>query len=143
MPLPRFCDIDPRCINACVPKQVSKTGDVLIDRIKQPGKQVAQVVRKHLLLGYLGLLAERFHVPPDIAAVDRLSAFGYEHSAVFDSRLFCIFPQKFLHRDRYEDHARFVFAADRCLSGAHSLCRNVLQLADTDPCAANRAENIR
>lgn len=52
-PLTVFCaggdDIDAGRIDAAVPENIRKLGDVLFDAVEYPGEQVPQVMGEHLL----------------------------------------------------------------------------------------------
>ena len=76
---------------AAVPQEVCKTDDILFNAVKCPCKQMAQVMRKHLLIANARLLAERFHFLPYIASVKWLAALCYEHRSGCDAGFFHIF----------------------------------------------------
>ena len=63
--------IDPGRIQAGVPQNIRQPDDILLQGVIGPGEQVPQVVREHLSLRHAGLPAQRFHLMPDIASVQR------------------------------------------------------------------------
>ena len=75
-----FCtsghDIDSCCVDAAVSQNIGQFGDLFLNTVKSPGKQLAQIVGKHLAGFYSGFLAEGFHLRPNIAPVQRLSVSG-------------------------------------------------------------------
>ena len=71
------CYIDPCCLNATVSKDVRQMGQVLLNGIKAAGKQVPQVVRKHLAGIHSGAGTEFFHIMADIRPVQGPAAPGW------------------------------------------------------------------
>ena len=82
--LSAFHRIDARRVDACVTENVGKAYDVLLHRVIGACKEMAQIVRKHLLFGYACRLAKRFHIRPNIRPIQRLSVLRYENGAAFD-----------------------------------------------------------
>ena len=52
-----LCGVYPGGVYIGVAKDICQTEEVLFQRIKKPGKQVAQIVWEHFLFVYPGLLA--------------------------------------------------------------------------------------
>ena len=77
-------------------KDVGELGDVLLQTIKNPCEQVAKVMREHLAGTYSGILAERFHLPPDCCPIQRLTILTYKHGLRVDFLLLDIEEQLFL-----------------------------------------------
>ena len=75
-----FCagghNIDSCCVDAAVSQNIGQFGDLFLNTVKSPGKQLAQIVGKHLAGFYSGCLAEGFHLRPNIAPVQRLPVPG-------------------------------------------------------------------
>ena len=83
-------NIDPGGINAAVSQDIRQLRNVLLDPVKSPGKELAEVMGK-----YLGFLDTRFpakllHLSPNAAAVQRLAAFSKKNHTGTDVPLPCI-----------------------------------------------------
>ena len=74
-------NINPRGIDAAVAEDVGKLGYILVRLIKCFGKQLAQIVREHLLVVYAGGSAQRLHLSPHVPAVKSPSAPGDKEHA--------------------------------------------------------------
>ena len=72
MLLPCGHDIDSGGIDTAVTQDVGQLGNVLFDAVEGPGKQLSQIVGKHLAFLNTGSFAQLLHLPPDAAAVQRL-----------------------------------------------------------------------
>ena len=68
--------VDPGGLDAAVAQQVGELDDVPAGPIKHRGEQVPQIVREHLSGLHTGVLAETFHLRPDLPAAQFFSAFG-------------------------------------------------------------------
>ena len=79
--VPRLHGVNPGGVHAGVAQNVRQTHDVPLQTVVRPGEKVPQVVGKHLLLRHPRLPAEGFHVPPDVAAVQRPAGAGDEDGA--------------------------------------------------------------
>ena len=80
----RCDDIDARGVNACMPQNVRKLGNVLFHTVKDTRKQMPQIVRKHLAWQHACLLAQGFHLPPYVVPADRFAAARDENAALLD-----------------------------------------------------------
>ena len=74
-------DIDPRGVNAAMPKDVCQLGNVLFDPVKSTRKQVPKVMGKYLLRIHPRLHAKPLHLPPNVRAAYGLSVPGNEDCA--------------------------------------------------------------
>ena len=83
-------------VDAGMAKQVGQLGNILFQGVKGTGKQVAQVVGKHLFGVYPGGLAQAFHLSPNSGAADRLAGAGDKDGAGGNILLGCIAQQLFL-----------------------------------------------
>lgn len=63
-------------------QNVRQTGKVMVDGVECPGKQMPEVVRKNFFRVDPGRLAERFHITPDVASVQRLAVPRHEDRAL-------------------------------------------------------------
>ena len=86
-------NVNPCGVDTAVTENVGKLGNVLFDAVKHPGEQVAQIMRKHLLRIDIRLDAQRFHLPPNIRAADRLARACYKNHTAFNILLCCIAEQ--------------------------------------------------
>ena len=77
-------------------KDVGELGDVLFDAVKRAGKEVAQVMREHLVRIHVRVIAKGFHFPPDIRPADRLAAAGDKDRACCNVLFFGVLQQLFL-----------------------------------------------
>ena len=82
-----FCRVYAGRIHAGVSQDIRQPGKVLLHGIIGAGKQVPQIMGKHLVRGYLRALAQGFHLPPDMAAVQRFSGTGQENRTVGNALL--------------------------------------------------------
>ena len=62
--------INTRGFNGRMSQYVCQMGHILLRRIKTPGKQVSEIMRKYLILFYSCLCAKLFHGMADIASVN-------------------------------------------------------------------------
>ena len=79
-------DIDARGFDAGMAQEVGQLCYVLLLPIVGHGKQVAEVVGKHLVGVHTRSLAQFVHLPPDVGSVHGVSSFGDEHRAADDAR---------------------------------------------------------
>ena len=131
-----FCtgrhDINPSRVCAAVAQNIRQLGDVLLNAVKGAGKQLAQIVWKYLAGFDVGGLAEGFHLSPDIASVERLSASRDEDRAGGDAAFLCIIQQQLSQLAGEQDRPRFALAAHRDFSALHRLHREEPQLRHPD-----------
>ena len=89
-----FCagghNIDSCCVDAAVSQNIGQFGDLFLNTVKSPGKQLAQIVGKHLAGFYSGCLAEGFHLRPNIAPVQRLPVPGNKDRSRTDAVFLCV-----------------------------------------------------
>ena len=111
-------------------------GQVLLNGIKAAGKQVPQVVRKHLAGIHSGAGTEFFHIMADIRPVQGSAASGSENMAVVYAQLLCVFQQPAAQPLLQKNGAVFPFHANFCPSVLGRFHCNILQFADPDACAA-------
>lgn len=74
-------------IDATVSQNVSKLGDIPLDSVECPGKQLPKVMRKHLRSLNTRSFAKLLHLPPDIASVKGLSTLAHEDCPCCDMLL--------------------------------------------------------
>lgn len=84
----------------------------MVEGIERPGEQVPQVVRKYLAGVNAGRLAEGFHLPPDVRAVEGPAAAGGEHGPRRPALSAQIVGQQFPQRPGQKDDAQLAFVAD-------------------------------
>ena len=125
-------DINPCCIDAAVAQNIRQLGDVLFDAVKCPGKQLSQVVGKHLAFLDTGSFTPLFHLPPDTTAVQGLAVFADKDRASCDAAAFGIIQQDIFQLTRNEDCPGFTFAVDCDLTTTHRLNGEELQLRYPD-----------
>ena len=89
-------DIDTGGVDACMPQYIGKLGDILFDPVKCTGKQVTEIVRKHLARCYVCLTAKRLHFSPDVASAHRLSSPCDKYRPLSDTLLLNVMKQFFL-----------------------------------------------
>ena len=82
-------NINSRRINAAVPEDAGKLGDILFYApesyaVKHPREKVAQVMRKDLFWVDVCLPAQGFHLAPNVCAAYRFSRSRYKNHAVFN-----------------------------------------------------------
>ena len=71
-----FCrgGINPGCLNIGMPQNIRKPDDIFFKPVIRQRKQMAQIMGKHFLRFNSGIFAQRLHLSPDIASVQRFSA---------------------------------------------------------------------
>ena len=65
----RGYQIDPRRLDAAVAQHVGEGRNVTGSTVKTPGKEMTQIMRKHLFPGDSCDLAKSFHFRPDLSSV--------------------------------------------------------------------------
>ena len=76
---PRLHRINASRVDAAVSQNVRQPDDILFQRVVGPGKEMAKIVGKYLALRHAGLPAQRLHIVPDIAPVQRLAVSGHKN----------------------------------------------------------------
>ena len=85
--------VDAGRLDAGMAEQVGQAHDVLLLPVEREGKEMAQVVREHLLRGHARRRAQPFHHAPDVRAVERVAVLRDEHGPGGDALL----PALLLH----------------------------------------------
>ena len=62
-------DVDARRVDAAVAENICQFFNILLHTIESPGKELPQIVGKHLVRIYVCLCTQPLHGRPDIAAV--------------------------------------------------------------------------
>lgn len=88
--------VDSGGVHIGVPEDVRKPDDVLLHAVVRPGEQVPQVVGEYLALCHIGGLAQRFHIVPEVAAVQGLPVPGHEYRTDSDFLLLRVLEQQIL-----------------------------------------------
>ena len=83
-------NIDPGGINAAVSQDIRQLRNVLLDPVKSPGKELAEVMGKYLGWIDTRCLTQPLHLCPDIASVQRLAGSRHEDNATLDTAPFGI-----------------------------------------------------
>lgn len=133
-------DIDARGVDIAVSQNVGKPGEILIDRVKEPREQMAQIMGKDFFGGYLRLLTKCFHFPPDIGAVNGFSALGTKDDTAFDVMQSCVAKELFSELGYDHDAPCLALAgygSDACPRGFH---RDGGQFTYADTRSADRFE---
>ena len=60
-------------IDAAVTENISKFGDVLLNAVEYPCKQVTEVVREYFVGIHICILTQIFHISPDVSSAQRLA----------------------------------------------------------------------
>ena len=74
-------DINAGSINAAMAQDICQLRNILFNPIESSGKELSQIVWEYLAGIYPGFLAQRFHLRPDTASIQRLSVSGDEDHA--------------------------------------------------------------
>ena len=77
-------------VDATVAENVCELGNVLFYAVECSCKQVAQIMRKHLLRIYSCLHAKTFHFSPNVGSTHRFATSGYEDRTRRNLLLCCI-----------------------------------------------------
>ena len=81
-------DIDAGGLDAAVAQNIRKLCDVFAEGIKAAGKELAQIMGKHLSRIHIRRGTKPLHLRPYIAAVQWLSAACYKDASTADSPFF-------------------------------------------------------
>lgn len=68
-------DVYPGSVDVAVAENIGELGNVLFNAVKCACKQVAKIVREHLIRRYPCLLTQGFHLSPDVTSAHRLARF--------------------------------------------------------------------
>ena len=136
-------DVDARGVDAAVSQQVGQLRQILVQPVERPGEQVAEVMGKHLLVGDTGGAAQRLHLPPDVAAIQRCAGAGDKHGAAGDAALLDVAQQLILQAGGQDHPAGLALAADDGHATAGGLGGDGGQLADADTGGADRLQHQR
>lgn len=101
-----------------------------MDGVKSACEKVAEVMGEYLACRDAGFCAELFHIRPDIRAIERLSALGYENRSALYFFAFCVVLQHFAELFRNENDPSLALAIDLGALKAHRLDGDKLQLGD-------------
>ena len=71
--------IDPGGVNAGVPQDVCQAREILFHTVKRPSEEMPQIVREYFCRLHPRTLAQLFHIPPDVGAIQRLSIPADKH----------------------------------------------------------------
>ena len=83
-------NVDPGGINAAVPQNICQLRNILLNAVKSPGKELAEVMGKDLGGIDTRCLTQPFHLCPDVASVQRLTVSCHKDNAAMDSAPFGI-----------------------------------------------------
>ena len=125
-------DVNAGGVDAAVTQQVRQLGQVTLQPVERPGEQVAQVVGEYLRAVHPGIAAQRFHLTPNVAAVQRLAGTGDEHWAVGDTMAAGVAQELALQAGGQQHAAELTFAPHHGHAFAGGLHGNGRQLADAD-----------
>ena len=104
--------INPGGVDRRVSQNVCQLHNIPADLVERSRKQMPEVVRKDFRAFHPGFFAQHFHLPPDLAAGDRLSASGEKNLSGGGFLLPGVFQQLPAELGREEDGADFAFQAD-------------------------------
>ena len=111
--------------HAGMPQNIRQFYNVLVNSVVNRGKQVPQVVRKHLGRVYTRRLANTLHLRPDLTAAHRFSASGEKNLAGGDFLFSGVFQQLFAQLSRQQNRANFTLQRDGGAASPDSLHRDV------------------
>ena len=133
-------DVDARRVDAAVTENICQFCNILLHTIESPGKELPQIVGKHLVRIYVCLRTQPLHGRPDIAAVHRLAGPGTEDMPAFNPRAAHVLQQDVLQPPGNQNASRLILARDGDFSGLNSLHREILQLGYADSRGAERLQ---
>lgn len=133
-------DVEPGRLNTRMTEKIGQLGDILFQLIKRPGKQMAQVMGKHLFRRDPCFRTQRFHGAPDIGAVDGAAGTRDKEHTAFDSLFRRIAEQLLLQLADDENRPCLGLAGHYGLAALCGFDRYMLQLTDADAGAANRLQ---
>lgn len=119
-------------VDVAVTENIRKFCNVLFNAVEHPCKQVAQVMRKHLLRVCICFFTQCFHFPPNVRAAYRLACSCNKNHTVFYSLLCCVAEQFLFQFFNNKHRPCFRFAVHYCLAILYRLNRYILQFADAD-----------
>lgn len=133
-------DVEAGGVDARMPQKIGQLGDVLFLLVEDPGKEMAQVVGKHLALIHPRRPTKGLHLPPNGHPVDRLSRAGDEDRAAFNAPLGGILQKPLPQRPHEENGARLALALHKGLAPPGGLDGEEGQLAHPDAGGAERLQ---
>lgn len=78
-------NVDPCGVDTAVTENVGELGYILFNTVKCTGEKMAKIVREYLIRRYPCLLAQRFHLTPDITSTHRFTGFSDKDTACNDA----------------------------------------------------------
>ena len=78
-------DIDSCGVDAAMAQNIRQLRNILLDPIKSPGKELAQVMGENLGRIHICSMTQPFHLRPNVTAIHRLSALCNEYGSAADS----------------------------------------------------------
>ena len=119
-------------VDAAVAQDIRQAGQVFLNGVKCPGKQMAKIVGEYLGRRYACTLAKGLHFPPDIASVQRFSVPADKHRSGGDFLFLEIGFQQFPQFVRQENGAALALVADFGAATLHCLGSDEAQFTDPD-----------
>ena len=124
--------IDPSGFHAGVSQHIRQLHHIPADLVKRPGKEVAQVVGKHLGRRHPRPFADGLHLRPDLAAGHPLSGPGEKNLTGAGFLLFRVFQQFPAQLARQQDSADLPLQRDLCPSSLDGFHRDIPDLGNPD-----------
>ncbi|CAN4051677.1 hypothetical protein EJMLMN_EJMLMN_17280, partial [Dysosmobacter welbionis] len=129
--------VNPGRLNTGVAQDVRQLGHVPADTVERPGEQVPQIVGKHLAGCHARLVAQRFHLRPDLPAGDAFFVSGEKNLAGSDFLFPGVFEELAAELARQQDGPDLALQGDFGPSPVHGLHGDIAHLGHPDSCAAD------
>ena len=138
-----FHRVDASCVHIGVAQYISQPRQVLFNTVIRPGKKVAEIVGEYFIRLYPGTLAQRFHITPNVGAVQRLPVPGSKNGTSGLMGFLEIFAQYPPQLFRQKNRAALAFVVDLCVAAPNSVNSYKLQLGDSDSSGTYRLYDKR
>lgn len=130
-------EINPSCVDRGMSQNIRQLDNIPAGSVKRGGKQVPQIVRKDLRAFHARLLAQRFHLTPNLASGNGLSASGEENFSRGGVVLSGILQQLSAELGREQDRADLPFQVNLRSFVPRGLHGDILYLRNADPGGAD------
>ena len=136
-----FRSINTGGIHTGVSQNIRQPGQILLLGIKCPCKEMPKVMGKYFVRFHPRAFAQDFHIPPDVAPVQRPARPGDKHRPCCNPVPFQIAFQQTAQLFRQENAAPFSLVGNLRPARGHGLCGDLTQFRDPNSGGADGLEH--
>lgn len=136
--LPADAGIDSGCVDIAMSQDVRQMFKVMLCMVEAHGKQMAQVMWKHLFRQYSCCLAELLHTAPYGESAQGLALSVHKYASLTDAAALAVIPEPFPQPVRQEYRPAFSLASYPCIAQPDAFHGDEPQLANADARGADR-----